>query len=84
MAKGRRGSMSNKFIELEQIDGTPVIINIEQIILFEPKEYRNHRSESRKWGTYIVLPGGVTRVVTDQFSSVHEKILEYQRSKEGE
>ena len=75
--------MTQPFIELEQIDGTPVIINIEQIILFEPKEYRNHRAESRKWGTYIVLPGGVTRIVSDQFSEVHERVLEYQRSKGG-
>ena len=76
--------MSNPWITLNRPDGAPVIINIEHILLFEPQEYRNHRMDSSKWGTYILLSTSVDRIVTAQFSEVHERIMDYQRSKRGE
>ena len=75
--------MISPWITLNKPDGTPVIINIEHILLFEPQEYRSHRMESSKWGTYILLSTSVDRIVTAQFSDVNEYIMKYQRSKVG-
>jgi len=74
----------NPYITLNKPDGTTVTINIEQILLFEAREYRIHQTESPTWGTYIILKTNVDRVVTEAYSEVHEKIINYYQSKGGE
>ena len=72
------------FVQLTLTDGTPCFINILQIVLVEPRRFRNTEGGRDSAYTYIVLAGGeaITRNVTDSYDSVMNAIICYHKNKD--
>jgi len=75
------------FMQLTLINGTPCFISILQVVLVEPREYRDAkmmRAEDNKNYTYIVLAGGesFTRSVKDSYESVMDAIQCYYKNRD--
>ena len=72
------------FMQLTLTDGTPCFININQVVLVEPRMARNTAGGRDTPYTYIVLSGGesITRNVTDSYESVMGAIQCYYKNKD--
>jgi len=72
------------FIQLTLRDGKPTFININQVVLVEPRKVHNHMGGRDESYTYIVLAGGesITRNVTDSYESVMEAIIGYHKNRD--
>ena len=75
------------FMQLTLINGTQCFINILQVVLVEPREYRDSRllrAEDNKNYTYIILAGGelIDRSVKDSYESVMNAIQCYYKNRD--